>query len=222
MNLSFEQKLEMFANELNLNKFNQREDSIKFSDNTNMGIWFNNNKKAILSSPDELSLIKNQYEEYLNNIKRLSKDEKIKEFIEESNLNKFNQFDDAVKFSDDVNMCRWFNKNRKTLLLDDIFCLSIIKQYKNYTKKNAYKNQLYRCKEFLFELDFNKFSFEKILRFSDGYPMNIWFIERYDILKTGKNNIFVEILKQYEKYLDTLFSENQKSKENNFSKIIKK
>ena len=72
------------------------------------------------------------------------------------------------------------------------------------------------------ELNFDKFSFEKILRFSDGYPMIVWFIEYYDILKTGENNIFVEILKQYEKYLDSLFIKNQKSKENNFSKIIKK
>ena len=206
-------KLEEFIDIKNYGKFDINNITCKFSDGTYMGKWFSNNFCEIMSGKEQLfKEIQIQYKLFIKN-----KDEKyknrLKEFLNETNVEKFKRKGSRIKFSDGVFMSPWFYNNFYDIKnsYDDL-SKSIILQYDKYEsdkkeqmeelkKKTAYEKK----KEFLEEKNNQKFKLYSNVKFKSGNYMGIWFNRYKKELKSSDDELSKLILEQYERFI-----ENQK------------
>lgn len=207
VNIKFQKKIKEFASNDNRSKFYSFSKEY-FEDGTNMYYWFEHYKKSILSSKDEISKkIQNQYFECGSNKDcHLSYDKKLQEFIKEKQLNKFNQYNKDVRFSDNSIMGMWFNVNKEDILN---YNNTLKNQYSKYRFKvierhdNNTLNINERVLEFLNQLDYNKFNKYTNLKFSDGYCMGMWFHNMIDIILNSRKRNLKAIRDQYFLYLNS-------------------
>ena len=242
--LSIYEKAKEFIEEVEKNGIpKQGKNDVKFSDKVNMGTWFHITIKRILTKESELykllsenEIIKNEIDRYLKdkderskNIKLLTRDEKLKEFIEEVEKNGIpNQRNKDVKFSDKISMGRWFQNTIKKKLTkeSEIYqLLSVNETIKNemnrYLREKDEKpknNKILtldeKIKEFIEYVEKNGIPShaKKTIKFSDKVVMGVWFhniknkltneSEIYQILlenETVKNNIDIYLKKKDEK-----------------------
>ncbi len=149
----FTNRLIEFEQTNNNDKFRQSKIDCKFSDGKVMSSWFYRNKDKILNGNDEVSLsIKKQYTVYKkfygNSIATF--EERLKEFEESTNLDKFKQTFCDVYFKDGTNMGTWFSRfdDKIREMKDDKRCISILIQHekylnlpKNWRAKKAFDNK---------------------------------------------------------------------------------
>lgn len=195
---TFLKKAKEFEAEKTLKKF-QRMVNLRFSDGTFMGLWFYTRKDDICSSDLEVCIrIAKQYEECLNSIDK-NFEEKLKSFINENNLNKFNQNNKTIKFEDGKLMPFWFMSYKKILLSSTNKCCKMVQQqYQEYIKMQADKKQMVfslHLKEFVEMPNLDKFMKQKDILFSDGVSMNSWYNNNKDNLKDND-----EIQRQYDMF----------------------
>ena len=213
---SFDEKVEEFINEKNLDKFKVGS-KIKFSDGMYMAIWFYGNKEKLLNIDQKLSKnIFKQFEEYKDGVIKLNKkldkekyNKRIIEFLEETNMKKFEKKDRNIKFSDGTFMSLWFyiNFNNIKNSCDDL-SKSIILQYEKYEvdkkeqmeelkKKMDYEKK----KEFLEEKSDDKFKSFSNIKFKNGTYMGPWFKKNKKKLEYSDDKPSKLILEQYEAYV---------------------
>ncbi len=198
-NVTFEMKLEEFANNSDLNKFNfTKRKEIRFSDNGEMPVWWSTNKRRILGLGNELSqVIKKQYEEYKILIKRNDYDIRLNEFIEIDDLEKFNYTNKEIRFKDGSFVNQWFHANKKKALNNSI----IKKQYELYQKSiKERKDDKFasRLTEFHDLDNIDKFDSNKdTIRFKDGVVMGSWFVANFDRIFSQDTQEVKDIIVDY-------------------------
>lgn len=131
------EKLSEFCKEENSEKFYSNKKKLRFKDNAYMGFWFAGNKKEIFKSNEDIcKKIQEQYKEYRKNLKESTIKNKVEEFYQEKDLEKFNCNKKNIKFKNGNLMAVWFNNNKKAILnSDDEICLKILRQYYEYKNK---------------------------------------------------------------------------------------
>ena len=209
MNEKFLNKIIEFEKEENLDKFNTKNKTIKFSDGTFMSAWWSRNKSEFrFLIFDEAISIKKQYSEYRRRPKfSKSFTNRLKEFANEPCMQKFNTSDRSLLFSDGGIMSTWWNSlSSKILNLQTPDALAINLQYKEYMDNNTFANVKKRyyekLKEFKQEENLNKFKPNNDLRFKDNTLMNAWFKNHYFKIISSNDDVSKSIMMQYKKFCE--------------------
>lgn len=191
--ISYEERLKEFASIESTDKYYNKK--FKFKDGALTQPWFTNNKKTILNGTDEYSLsIKN---DYLNNVVLLTFDEKVKEFCEMKNKDKFN-YSFEGEFSDGVDISFWFHHNKQIIFSsNDKYSKKLKKQYEKHLLSYN-KNFLNECKEFLKIEDSSKFKVKSTYKVN-GVNSDSWFKNYRFIIFNSNNPLCLEIVEQYKK-----------------------
>ena len=222
----FDEKLKLFANEQNLDKFNYNKKTIKFNDGKLMSVWFITYKDLLFSSDNEFCrLIQKQYKEYQKEYQnnRYSKQQQLfllhlKEFIESPNLDKFSEYK-IVLFSDGKSMNSWY-RNNKDILKDNV---EIQKQHDMFIRNRIYEKK--KCEaqskidferkiqEFLSLKSLEKFKKFSYLKFSDGSLVGGWFNQNEKKLSINYGEQYLMTLEQknekYQKDSTTNFNDDK-------------
>lgn len=149
----------------------------------------------------------------------MSFEEKLKEFYECNIKNKFSTKTNA-KFKDGTNMGYWFNKKENKEIInssDEQMCIEIknahalyLEELKNDSQNREISYKYYveirntKNKEFLECTDFEKFNIDSKISFSNGMIMSKWFLENKTYILSSKNELCIEITKQYQEYLSNI------------------
>lgn len=155
----------------------------------------------------------------------MSFEEKLKEFYDCDIKDKFSTKTNA-RFSDGTSMGQWFKrKDTKDIIYssNEQICIEIKRAHKKYLDeiKNSSKNREVsykyyfemrnvKCKEFLECLDFEKFNVDSKLAFSNGMIMSKWFLENKIYILSSKNELCIEIAKQYQEYLNNIKKQRER------------
>ncbi len=199
----FEEKLNLFANEKNLDKFNQANKDIKFDDGKLMCLWFMTYKKFLFSCDSEIcKKIQNQYQDYKKKNDSKAKtlfESRLKEFIDEPNLDKFSRYRDKyILFKDGKIMNNWYYCN-KSLLSDNE---EIKRQYASFEAEKSKRilkskeNFERKIEEFLNIRNSMKFKQCNDFRFSDGTLVDGWFSRNEARLSSDYETQYLIMLEQ--------------------------
>lgn len=226
---TFNNKVLEFYLERSLDKYVARNGDLRFKDNTVMFTWFSNNKNRILNSDDNIcKLIKKQYfEEYLKcsektyYLKQKGFEDKLLEFLNEEDLNKFNLKNRTLKFKSGTIMSVWFNnyKNRIIKLnneISDDVMMQYLKYYNVTLKEPRYERLYKRAEEFYKEKNIDKYNIknENII-FKDNIIMSVWFVNNKHIIFNSDNMYCIKIKEEYEnKFLPLVETSKMEKKKN--------
>lgn len=183
-NLTFEQRIDEFLNELNLLKFFHYS-NLTFSDETLMGSWFFYNGKTLLNSNTTKCMkIKKQLLEFLNMcdeiVEVFALDEKNKTLITTYELK---QIYSVNKGHIDISV---INKS-----FNDLY----IEYNLNNSRDISYLLMVFlkrKCKE--------KFEQNSGVNFSNGLSMGVWFNQNKDYIFSLNNELSKLVMRQYENY----------------------
>ena len=187
-----------FANCQNLDKFNDNKNYLFFEDGTKMSVWFRRpgikeeifSYKPVIS--DDLKYYKEYYYNKIKNDYYKYKNQKLIEFIEIDDLNKFYS-NGNIKFKDGSSTYRfWIIYKSDIINSNDTLCLRIKEQYNDYKDKKF----INRLIEFLKMDDSIKFTqpSKKQLSFSDGKGVSSWYLNNKNKIK----ETVCEMIKIYE------------------------
>ena len=204
--ISFETKLMEFYNQPDLKKFAFKNRDIKFKNGVYMSIWWSNNKEKIMNLKSKVAkeTVK-QFNEYQRICKRKTFETSVIEFLECSNMEKYN-VQGNVKFKNGSDMGLWFYSHKDRILSSfDKDCIKVKEEYENvYLNSFASmrEKQYYdKLVEFEQEQDLIKFNNNKrTLLFSDGRPKSTWFYSHYDELLNSTDDLSKSVQKQFKEY----------------------
>ena len=133
----YQQRLREFEQKKGYDKFKQSKTKCVFSDGKVMSSWFFRNKNRILSDNDKISIsIQKQYKEYKTKYGNSAApfEDRLIEFEQNENLDKFKQTFCEVHFKDGANMGTWFASHDDEIreMKNNQICLSILKQHEEY------------------------------------------------------------------------------------------